>query len=160
MRSRWDGPLGWSLVGVVFLALFLAPIIAAQYEGKARQRAQSVVETTDYNSDKPDLKTEATVGIVVSLVFEVALLTTWLVLGTRPDTPARVAVSWGTLAALVMGLVGALVSQFSPVYGLIAYLYQPFTVGRLTLLAGHTLLFGCIGFLVGGAIGALSVRHA
>lgn len=75
----------------------------------------------------------------------------------RRESPLRRAVAWGGAAAGSLGLLGAFLSQYAPVFGdvLSKNLGTPFSPARMNLLLEHTFIFGTVGLVLGAGATAL-----
>lgn len=74
--------------------------------------------------------------------------------------PFRSAVAWGGVGFGVVGLVGATLSQLSPVFGSVVYLLgEPFSPLRLQLVPVHVFGLGLPSLLLGGIAGYLKAHN-
>ncbi len=70
--------------------------------------------------------------------------------------PFRSSVHHACAGYTLVGLLGLVLSQFSPMFGgIVAEIVPPFSVVRIALVPAHVFVFGLIGLTVGGATGAI-----
>ncbi len=101
---------------------------------------------------------EVFAGILLSLaMLPAAVCLPLLVRGSAE--PFRSAAGWAGVGCGVLGTLGVMMSQVSPVFGSIIDRFgEPLSPARLTLIPAHVLAFGLVGLIVGGAAGGLKAH--
>ncbi len=117
---------------------------------------------TDAIAKDRRVRSQAVANVVFATIFEVAAFIVAGVFILRPPSPLTSAGMWGAVAGGVLGLVGALLSQFAPMFGglLARFLTTPFSAAQLTFLSEHTLTLGLIGVALGAGASALRVKRS
>lgn len=164
--------VGWLAVVFCLVCVALASAWAVYAHQKAQEERVRRDRTDSWDSHEPERKTakseieaEWQVRVVASVGFSVgvvlAAFVTFLYTSRRTD-PAGVAVAWGAVLAGVAGSVGALMSQFAPVFGgpIEKYLARPLSPVRLSEMPIHTLAFGLAGLVIGAGLGVLQTRKS
>lgn len=162
--------VGWLALVFCLVCVALASVWAvyahqkAQEERAGRDRRDSRESyEPERKTAKSEIETEWQIRVVASVGGSVgvvlAAFATFFCTSRRSD-PAGVAVAWGAALGGVAGSVGALMSQFAPVFGgpIEKYLARPLSPVRLSEMPVHTLAFGLVGLVIGAGLGALQAR--
>lgn len=118
-----------------------------------KERARNAIEMDTAT------RRQAVANVAFAALFVCAAFATAGVFAGRPPSLYQGATLWGSLAGACLGLFGAALSQFAPLWatGLVNRA-APGTAHQLTFLASHTLLGGVVGIAFGAGAAILRSR--
>jgi|GEM_PF-4211276 len=133
------------------------PVKPAEYDSPNREPKP---EREEREKGWDRIKSGEQVAIVLSLLFIVASFILPPLLAGKAE-PFRSALIWAGIGCGSTGLLGAMLSQLSPIFGIFLYhLAEPFSPAKLTLIPTHVFAFGLAGLFLGGAAGLIKAQSS